>query len=181
MNYLIAPNGQFVRRLEGDITQYIDQIRDGYQVTVLAPPRTTDYWNGTNWVAIGPAPDWYFAFNYDTKSWEDTRDLEEVKREKKEAIKMARNQREFGGFMFRGKKFDSDMTSQGRLIASYILKQTIDWTLADDTVMTLKPEDFEELLGTLAMHVQTCHIESRTARKAVDEATTIAEVDAVLI
>lgn len=179
IQYLIAPNGQFIQKLEGTAQEILSMIPEGHDTTILPPPRTTDYWNGTTWVHIGPQPAWYMQFNYDTKQWEDSRNIEEVRRQKWEEVKLARNQFEFGGFIHEGMHFDSDQISQGRILAAVLFGESAEWTLADDTVVELNKEQITALGQALQQHVQTAHARGRVARRAINEATTIPEIEAV--
>ena len=146
MYYLIDQNGQFVSNIDGTAEELIARTPEGYSTTILPPPRSTDYWNGSNWVAIGSAPAYYFKYNYATKAWEDTRDLDTVKTSKWNQLKLERNKAEFGGFLWEGLKFDSDQVSQGRILAAFIFNQPTVWTLSDDTVVELSVEDIQERL-----------------------------------
>ena len=180
MYYLIDQNGQFVSAIDGTAEDIVERTPEGYTTTILAPPRSTDYWNGSNWVAIGSAPAYYFKFNYVTKAWEDTRELEAVKTSKWNQIKLERNKAEFGGFLWEGLKFDSDQISQGRILAAFIFNQPIIWTLADDTSVELSVEDVQEVTQAMSNHVQNVHAKARSAREAINSATTIEEVESVL-
>ena len=180
MYYLIDQNGQFVSNIDGTAEELIARTPEGYSTTILPPPRSTDYWNGSNWVAIGSAPAYYFKFNYATKSWEDIRELSVVKTSKWNQIKLERNKAEFGGFLWEGLKFDSDQVSQGRILAALIFNQPTEWTLSDDTVVELSVEDIQEVTQAMANHVQNVHSKARSAREAINSATTIEEVESVL-
>ncbi|MDR8464780.1 DUF4376 domain-containing protein, partial [Acinetobacter baumannii] len=54
------------------------------------------------------------------------------------------------------------------------------WTTADNTDVELSAEDLQGLGEALANHINEAHSRSRKARKAIMEATTNDEVDAVL-
>lgn len=180
MYYLINQHGQFVAPLDGTAEEVIERTPEGYTTTILAPPRSSDYWNGSNWVPVGSAPAHYFTFNYELKQWQDTRDINTVKTERWNQIKLERNKVEFGGFLYKGNKYDSDQISQGRLIATYMFNKPIDWTLADDSVITLTVDDIQEVALAMATHVQAVHDKARSARELILAAETIAEVDSVL-
>lgn len=180
MYYLIDQNGQFVSTIDGTAEEIVERTPEGYTTTILAPPRSTDYWNGSNWVAIGGAPAYYFKFNYETKLWEDTRELEAVKTTKWNQIKMDRNKAEFGGFLWEDLKFDSDQIAQGRILAAFVFNQPVVWTLADDTAVELSVEDLQQVTLAMAKHVQGVHTKARIARAAIESATTIEEVESVL-
>lgn len=181
MQYLISPHGQYVGTLSGTVTEIIDQVPPGHSTTVLPPPRPTDYWNGTEWVAIGVAPSPNHKYDYETKQWKDFRTLEEAKQQKWDAIKLQRNKLEFGGFIYLGKKFDSDQISQVRIIAAVMLAQPITWTLADDSAIDLDKDQLIGLGNSLANHVNSTHARGRLARQLIELAQTHEEVEAVLL
>lgn len=179
-HYLVAPNGQFVGTISGTAEEIAVQTPMDHITVILPPPRSTDYWNGSEWIAIGTAPAWFYKFNYDAKEWEDSRNLEKAKQEKWDAIKLARNKQEFGGFTYLDKKFDSDQISQVRIIAAAVLGQKITWTAADDSTLELSQENVKGLGEALAHHVNTTHERGRKARQLIEAATTNQEVDSIL-
>lgn len=181
MQYLIDPNGKFAGALTGTADEIIGKTPLDHTTTILPPPRSTDYWNGTEWVAIGAAPNYYYEFNYATKQWEDTRELQKAKDAKWDAIKLQRNQLEFGGFTHLGKTFDSDQISQIRIIAAAVLGQPITWTVADDTTLELDAEQVHALGVALGNHVNATHARGRAARQLIESAQTNAEVDSILL
>lgn len=187
MAYLVDPQGRFVRDLHGTAAEILAQVPEGYTSTLLYPPRQTDYWNGTNWVAIGPAPAWYMQFNYETKQWEDTRDLGQVKEAKLKDIFLKRNQTEFGGFTYNDKVYDSDQIAQQRLTMAALGAtmaadtDTLAWTTADDEVIVFNKAELLGLFQAMTVHIQSTHARAHVLRKAVADATTIAEVDSVLL
>lgn len=178
--YLISPFGQFIKVLEGTSTEILDQTPAGHSTVLLPPPRSTDYWNGSNWVSIGPAPSPFKSFNYETKQWFDTRSLEAVKDSKWEDIKYQRNKVEFGGFTYNGMEFDSDMLSQGRILAASIMNQPTTWTLANNLVVDLTAQDMQGVVQAMMTHVMSCHARSRLARDNILSSTTIEEIETVL-
>ncbi len=180
MQYLINQFGQYVGSIQGTTSEIIEQTPEDHTTTILAPPRSTDYWNGSNWVNIGSAPAWYFKFNYETKEWDDTRDLESVRQEKWNTIKRERNVAEFGGFTYEGMPFDSDQISQGRLLAAFVVQRPMTWTLADDTVVQLTKEQVQGAFIAMSEHIQNVHEKARIARIALNESKTIAEIEAVI-
>ena len=180
MEYLIANNGRYLGALSGTAEEVAAQIGEGNSTTMLPPPRSTDYWNGAEWVDIGSAPAWYFTYNYDVKAWQDTRDTSKAKRDKWEEIKLKRNTLEFGGFTHKGKKFDSDQMAQVRLLGAVVLGQPITWTLADTSTVDLTADEVKEVATSLVAHVNAAHTRGRIAKRLLDEATTNDQVDAVL-
>lgn len=177
--FVIEPNGKFYQELRGTPQEVLAQIPEGYNSTSIMPPRNTDYWNGTSWVDIGPAPQWYFQFDYNTKKWVDSRDLEQTKKEKWERIKLERNTLELSGFVYNGNVYDSDMTSQIRIICGAVLGAPTTWTLQNNEVIELTSEQLKELGQALAQHVQGLHDRARAARININACTTADQVDAV--
>lgn len=178
--YVIDQHGQFIKEVDGTTEDMLSQLDEGQSLVVLPPPRTSDYWNGTAWVAIGQQPKWHYAFDYSIKEWVDTRDLEQAKKDKWEAIKLARNKVEFSGFMYNGKKYDSDYISQGRILAAVVFNQPVTWTTQDNDVIELTAEEIHELAAAMATHVNQVHYRGRLARQAIDLSQSLNEVDAVI-
>lgn len=178
--YLINQYGQYIKTLTGTTSEIIGQIPPNHSTVLLPPPRSTDYWTGTDWMAIGSPPAYYFKFDYVDRTWKDSRSLSEVKTLKWEEIKLERNKQEFGGFVLNGKPFDSDYISQGRILAAYLFNQPVSWTLADDTVVELSVEEIQQLALALGNHVTALHRRGRLARDAINAANTISEVESVL-
>ena len=180
MQYLINEDGQYVGTVQGTISEIIEQTPPGHTTTILVPPRSTDYWDGTNWAPIGAPPAYYYKFDYKTKTWVDTRDIDAVKTAKWNAIKLERNKAEFSGFTYNNMKFDSDQTAQGRILAAYMFNQPVSWTLANDEVVLLSVEDIQGVAAAMAAHVIDVHHKARISREAINSAKTIAEVESVL-
>lgn len=180
MKYLINPDGQYMGRLEGTPAEIMQQVPPGHTSTILAPPRSTDYWDGTTWVPIGTPPAWYFKYDYKLKNYIDSRDIEKVKNDKWQQIKLERNVAEFGGFVHNNRSFDSDTTSQGRILAAYMFNRPVSWTLANDEVIILEVEDIQSVAMAMAEHVVSVHNKARLAREAILAATSITEVESVM-
>ncbi len=180
IQYLIDQDGRYIGIIEGSGDEIAAQIPSGCQATILPPPRTTDYWNGTNWVGIGPQPAWYFNFDYSAKRWVDTRDLAQTKKEKWEQIKLERNKFEFGGFTYNGVKYDSDYISQGRILAAVVFGKPVTWTASNNVLVDLDVEALQGLGAAMAAHVNEAHHRSRQARELIELAETVNEVDDVL-
>jgi len=178
--FLIDPQGRFVEQLQGETSEILGQILPGYQVTNLRPPRATDYWNGVNWVDIGPAPAWYFKFDYAAKDWIDTRSLTQTQAKKWEAIKLERNTLELSGFDYDGNRYDSDMFSQIRIAGAAVLRHPVVWTLQNNETIALNSDQVVGLGQALVNHVQACHERSRAARQAIYACTTVDQVDAIV-
>jgi hypothetical protein len=125
------------------------------------------------------------AWDMATKTWVDARPLPALKAAKWRAIKAARDAAEFGTFACDGNTFDSDLASQSRIQGAVQLAKllgpafTIDWTLADNSVVTLDAAEMQAVGLALAQHVQTVHAAGRTLRAQIEAATTKADLDAI--
>lgn len=179
MTYLIGPDGRYVSTLSGTAQEILAQIPEGYTVTQLSPPRLTDYWDGASWISIGPAPEYYMVFDYETKKWKDARDIESVRQSKWNQIKLERNMKEFSGFDYNGNHYDSDQISQGRILAAFIFGKPVNWTLSNNEVVELTVEDLQGLAAAMATHIEGIHEQSRLARELIYSSTTIEEIEAV--
>jgi len=123
-------------------------------------------------------------FKYSTRSWVDTRNLDDFKSAQWATIKQAREYAEFGGFVWDGSLFDSDAISQQRIqglvhIANLDPDMSVQWTLADNTVRTLTSADAIEVGKALAGHVNEAHMKARALREQIDAATTPEAVQAI--
>lgn len=120
-------------------------------------------------------------FNYDTLSWFDSTSLDEAKANKWAAIKAQRDALEFGGFNWNGYIFDSDPLSQGRLIGAAMLGTGIVWTLKDNSTVELTGTELTEVSLGLQQYVASLHERGRIARASIESATTIDEVNSIIL
>ena len=147
-------------------------------LAVSDPPHENMYYAGW-WRDIPKQPSVFHIFDYSVKQWVDPRSLEQVKDQKWSEIKSEREATEYGGFYFLDQIFDSDITSQSRIISASELGVDVDWTLKDNTVVLLSAEQLKKLRMTLAQHVADCHIRSRIARQLIYESETIEQVNSI--
>jgi hypothetical protein len=148
------------------LKQYFD-IENG--VTVNIPDRPSDF----------------HEFDYEVKQWLDKRELPAMKENQWTAIKAARDLCERAGFSWRGFVFDSDPVSQGKILTGAILAMSnqefsVEWTLADNTVLFLDSTGMTEVSLALGQHIASVHEKGRALRARIDEALTREEVSAVL-
>jgi len=115
--------------------------------------------------------------------------LAEAKTEKLEEITRERDNKEQAGFDYMGKTFDADATSVQRLTlaaqsASLALASnepfTINWTVQDDSSITLNAAEMLGVVPAIATHADTLHQEGRKLKNAVNNATTLDEVEAIV-
>ncbi|HIN56183.1 DUF4376 domain-containing protein [Acinetobacter pittii] len=118
-------------------------------------------------------------FDYVAKIWVDPRTIEEVKQQKWEQIKQQREQFEFGGFEFENNLFDSDSNSQLRIATAALLGASVEWTLKDNNVVSLSPDQLNNLKNTLALHISSAHERGRIARLKIEASSTVEEIELV--
>lgn len=124
------------------------------------------------------------AWSNTTRQWADQRTLAEAKADKWEQIKRARDAAEWGGFDTPFGRFDSDPTSQGKLSGAATAAQlnpalSLDWTLADNSVVTLGAADLIAVGLLLMQHVNTVHQSGRVLRQQIEAATTNAQLGGI--
>lgn len=126
-----------------------------------------------------------YSFDLDSESWIDDRSLDDVKQEKWSQIKRERELAEFGGFALNGKTFDSDSYSQSKIQGAVQLALladdnfNIEWTLADDSIITISKPTLLAIGIALGQHVSRVHQRAREVRAQIEASTSIAEVEAI--
>lgn len=146
---------------------------------------TAYYYENGSIIQLPNKPSNWVIWNWETHSWVDPRPLTEVKAAKWLFIRDQRNQVEYGGLLWDGKTFDSDPTSQQRIMGAVQLAALnpdliVDWTLKDNSVIELSSSDLQNLGIALAEHVNQVHKHARELRSQIDSASTNAEVDAIV-
>ena len=141
----------------------------------------TSYLEDGIWKSVGPQPGPNFTLDKVNKVWVDKTDLDSYKLKKWESIKLARDSLEFGGFNWNGYIFDSDPLSQGRLIGAAMLGTDIVWTLKDNSTVELTGTELTEVSLGLQQYVASLHERSRIARTSIESATTIDEVNSIIL
>lgn len=114
--------------------------------------------------------------------------LDQAKLRRWSEIKSIRTSVEFGTFTCNGNVFDGDQTAQPRIIGAVQLANmaiatsqpfSVDWTLHDNSVVTLSATDMVAVGQALATNVVYAHTVGRSLRAAIEAAVTVAEVQAV--
>jgi hypothetical protein len=180
-------NGTWVLEENWLDTAWFNPEKLVYETSVCPDDRRESPWvevvEGQITDELAPKKD--LIFHYVTKEWVDPRPLLKLKADQWELIKHARNDAEFGSFLWDGSLFDSDAISQQRIqglvhIANLDPSMTVDWTLADNTTRTLNSEQAILLGIALATHVNEQHVRARTLRMEIDSATSAEQVAAVV-
>lgn len=124
-----------------------------------------------------------------TFSWSDLRDLSQVKEDRWTAIKSARNAALTAPLSTPHGTFDADVYSQKNITDAIALlqaleatgsPQTIDYTLADNSVVTLTTAQMVQVGLLLGARTQDAYATGRALRTAIDAASTKEEVEAVV-
>lgn len=132
------------------------------------------------WLAAGGVPDPYVPPAPPPET------LQEAKARKRAEILRARDLQEYGTFTYDGKVFDADIKSTVRINGAFNLSQigggppfSVQWTLADNSVVTLNAAQVMGLGQTLGQHVQTVHAKGRALNAQIDAAATVDQVNAI--
>lgn len=103
-------------------------------------------------------------------------------------IKAKRASLEVSGFEYNSQYFDSSLTSQNKIQGAVILAMlsisnnqpySVDWTLQDNTTISLDAADMIQVGLSLSRHLVELHQTSRKLRETVFAATTVEELDAI--
>lgn len=157
--------------------------------TVQGPPGG-DWWDSelSQWRVKPVQPSPHHTFDYTAKQWVDPRTLDDHKSAKWKEIKRQRDVAEFATFTYNNMEFDGDLDAQRRL-AAYISvsKSSIaagqpfeaEFTLANNTNVTLTAQDFVGIELTKVQAVAAAFNHASALRAQIDAATTVQEVEAI--
>lgn len=104
-------------------------------------------------------------------------------------IKTKRSFYEYNGFNCRFGRFDSDEESTSRIVGSTTAAMmaktagvdwSVDWTLANNDIVTLTADDMVEVAAAAFKHVSDTHEFARQLRIKIDLAMTVEDLDAIL-
>ena len=156
---------------------------EGSVVLIAKAPQNFTYWSfdDKKFIEPYPQPTPFHLFNYETKNWEDSRNLSELKEAKWVQLKRERDQLEFGGFEFEGGVYDSDQVSQGRIMGAVSAGVDQVWTLADNTTVELSASQLQQLYAALQAHIASVHERGRIARQLIFDAETKEEIEVIQV
>lgn len=139
--------------------------------------------------AMPPQPSHIHIFNWAGKQWEDPRTLADLKAAKWEQVKAQRDAAEFGLFQWTGHSFDGDEAAQRRINLAVMGAQaaliagdtawSVDWTLADNTSLTLSASDMMGVANALGANIAQAHTTARAKRQQIEQATTNGELETI--
>lgn len=115
------------------------------------------------------------------------RTLEEVKAAKIAELKAERDSREVEPITYNGNSYDYDDKARERINAAIIALDvqgadaSIDWTTADNADVKVTANDLRMVIAMVANRSNALHIAYRVAKAKVEQATTVAEVEAVTL
>lgn len=139
------------------------------------------YWDGEGFVPIEPQPSPWHSYDWPTHTWIDSRTLADLAAAKWVQIKAERDRQESAGFPYLGRWLDSDSLSVQRISAAALAglaalaagaSLSIEWTCADNSVLTLDAQQLAAMPTALAAHADVLHQISRDLRAQIDAATT---------
>lgn len=123
-------------------------------------------WNGVGW-----------EYEEDTKDKEPEPPkptFEELKQQKIQELKWERDRKEVEPIAYNGHVYDYDDKARDRINAAIIAldlqgeKATIEWTLADNSNVTVTADDLRAVIGAVAVRSNTLHVAYRTAKEQVE-------------
>ena len=115
------------------------------------------------------------------------RTLDEVKAAKIADLKAERDSKEVEPITYNGNSYDYDDKARERINAAIIALDvqgadaSIDWTTADNADFKVTANDLRAVVASVARRSNTLHIAYREAKDKVEQATTVAEVEAVTL
>lgn len=113
--------------------------------------------------------------------------LEQVKQEKIIELKLMRDTAEVEPIEYQGYSFDYDSKARERINAAIIAldvlgaNASIIWTTADNADIKVIADDLRAVVASVARRSNTLHIAYREAKDKVEQATTVAEVEAITL
>lgn len=115
------------------------------------------------------------------------RTLDEVKAAKIAELKAERDAREVEPITYNGNSYDYDDKARERINAAIIALDvqgadaSIDWTTADNADVKVTADDLRCVIATVAQRSNALHVAYRAAKDKVEQATSVAEVEAITL
>lgn len=113
--------------------------------------------------------------------------LEQVKAEKINVLKAERDSKEVEPIEYNGNSYDYDDKARERINAAIIALDvqgadaSIDWTTADNADVKVTGNDLRMVIAMVANRSNALHVAYREAKDKVEQAITVAEVEAVTL
>lgn len=113
--------------------------------------------------------------------------LEVLRQRKIAELKYQRDTAEVAPIAYNGHSFDYDDKARDRINAAIIALElqgegtSIDWTTADNQDVKVTADDLRCVIAAVAQRSNALHVAYRAAKDKVEQATTVAEVEAVTL
>lgn len=113
--------------------------------------------------------------------------LQEIKTAKIAALKAQRDVAEVEPIIYQGYSFDYDEKARERINAAIIALEvtgtsaTLTWTTADNQDVKVTADDLRCVIAAVAQRSNALHVAYRVAKGKVEQATSVAEVEAITL
>ena len=113
--------------------------------------------------------------------------FEELKQRKLQELKWERDRKEVEPIAYAGNTYDYDDKARDRINAAIIAldlqgeKATIEWTLADNSNITVTANDLRAVIGAVALRSNALHVAYRTAKEKVEACKTEDELNKIVL
>lgn len=148
---------------------------------------------------VPPAEKEGFKIKWNGSAWEyeeDNKDkgpepakptFEELKQRKIQELKWERDFKEVEPIEYNGRLYDYDDKARDRISAAIIAldlqgeKFNIEWTLADNSNITVTANDLRAVIGAVAVRSNALHVAYRVAKEKVEASKTEAELEKIAL
>ena len=147
----------------------------------ITPPAEKEK-NKIKWVGNG----WEYELEPEVEP-EPEPTLEELKLLKKQQLKAERDSREVQPVVYNENSFDYDDKARDRINAAIIALDvqgegaTIEWTLADNTSLTVTSKDLKMVIAAIAVRSNELHVKYMAASDQVDVAKTKEDLEKITL
>lgn len=128
-----------------------------------------------------------YPWNSLWEQYTDVEPLEYAKPAKIAELKAERDSKEVEPITYNGNSYDYDGKARERINAAIIALDvqgadaSIDWTTADNQDVKVTADDLRCVIAAVAQRSNALHVAYRAAKDKVEQATTVAEVEAVTL
>lgn len=185
----VVATGQITKVVQCDPTNIGVQLAAGEGAMAMASgDDATHYIANDSAIAMPARPSQNHVFDYASKAWVDPRTLQDRKNAAWETIKAAREAVIDANLATPYGTFDCKVKDRTNITDAVLLLQTlaalgtpttIDFTLADNSSVTLTTSEMVTVGLLLGQKVQAAHGIARGLRTQIEAATSVAEVEAI--